>query len=82
MNEKCLKNVQALAELIGVENPQFRDSCYNGIEIYWIENKDGKEIGRIVTFVDTSRKESFAYTKNIEGLSGDWQKVDYYFLYI
>lgn len=78
-----MENAIALAELIGVENPQFRDSCYNGTEIFWVEEKDGKEVVRIVTFVETCSKfGDFAYTRNIEGLKGDWQKVDYYFLYI
>ena len=70
---KALLNAQALAELIGAPaSTQFRYSCYNGVELWWLEG----ETVRIVTLVD-----SFAYTKNPSGLLGDWQKVDYWFLH-
>jgi len=71
---KALVNAQALAELIGVpETVEYRYSCYSGVELYWFEG----ETMRIVTLVDT-----FAYTKNATDLLGEWQKVDYWFLYL
>ena len=76
IDEKYLVDARALAELVGVKNPKFRWSCYNGIEIFWMEN----ETVRIITLVNGGSM--FAYTKNIDGLYGDWQKVDYYFLYL
>lgn len=73
---KSLSNAMALAELIGApEGTQYRWSCYNGVELYWFDTEGGHM--RIVTYVD-----SFAYTKNPAGLQGNWQKVDYYFLYL
>lgn len=71
---KGLQNALALAELIAAPySVKFRYSCYAGIELYWIE----ENIMRIVTLVDT-----FAYTKNPANLLGNWQKTDYWFLYL
>lgn len=73
-----MKNTEIIAELLGIKNPVIRASCYAGWEICWF---DEEENYRIVTFVQAGRGD-FCYTKNPAGLNGDWQKVDYWFLYI
>jgi len=72
-----MENAYILAELLGIVNPKFRNSCYAGIEIYW-DDYFGNV--RIITLVDGGNM--FAYTKDAIGLPGDWKKLDYYFLYL
>lgn len=76
MEKNAPSTVEIVAELIGVENPIIRSSCYAGTEICW---QDGEEF-RTVTFVDGMY--DFCYTKNPAGLNGDWIKKDYWFLYL
>lgn len=73
------RNARALAELLEIKNFVLRDSCYNGIEICWLENPTDEKY-RVITFVQGGN--DFAYTKDISGLPGNWIKQDYYFLYI
>jgi hypothetical protein len=76
---KALADAQALAELIGAPpSVQYRWSCYNGVELWWFDDESKPMC--IVTYVDGIH--AFAYTKDKTGLLGDWQKLDYWFLYL
>ena len=72
------KYAEIIAELLGINNPVFRASCYAGIEICW---HAGNGNFRYITFVDGGHQ--FCYTKfDPSDLPGDWKKVDYWFLYL
>ena len=73
-----METVEIIAELLGIKNPKFRNSCYAGTEIYW---KDENNENRTITYVNGFTNE-FCYTKNANNLPGNWQKVDYWFLYL
>jgi len=73
-----MKNAKIIAELLGLKNYFLRESCYAGIEICWWQETE--QYLRIITYVHGGNE--FLYTKDIEGLPGTWNKVDYWFLYL
>ena len=72
-----MENAVILAELLNIKDAKFQNSYYAGIEICW---KDENNENRIITYVNSGHE--FCYTKNADGLPGNWQEVDYWFLYL